>query len=154
MKTEPPNIESPYAMAPYPDNIYSTSEFGHLTIHQLHELAQHQQQQLHLQCEVLAQKRKQLNYLHYWREYKHRLSYEHGRLMHLRAKVSNWLNSFWSWRILGLGRVIPEFQFYFKKIKKGSKYCTTVDWDCIAPVTRLDWFLNTNFYLDLTVNLG
>jgi hypothetical protein len=89
MKPDYPNIESPYAMVPYPENIYSTgtSEFGHLTIQQLHELAQHQQQQLHFQCEVLAQKRKQLNYLHYWREYKHRLSYEHGRLIHLRAKV-------------------------------------------------------------------
>ncbi len=90
MKTEFPivNIESNYyAMSPYPENIYTTPEFGHMSVQQLHELAQHQQQQINFQYEVLAQKRKQLNYLHYWREYKHRLSFEYGRLLHLRAKV-------------------------------------------------------------------
>jgi hypothetical protein len=66
-----------------------TTEFGHMSVQQLHELAQHQQQQINFQYEVLAQKRKQLNYLHYWREYKHRLSFEYGRLLHLKAKVNN-----------------------------------------------------------------
>ena len=90
MKNEFPivNIEpNYYAMSPYPENIYTTPEFGHMSVQQLHELAQHQQQQINFQYEVLAQKRKQLNYLHYWREYKHRLSFEYGRLLHLRAKV-------------------------------------------------------------------
>ena len=86
--SEVPNYESAYAIAPYPETIYSNGEFGNLSAHQLFDLAQRQKHQIQYQYEVLAQKRKQLNYLHYWREYRHRLSYEYGRLMHLRAKVS------------------------------------------------------------------
>ena len=82
------NLDSSYAMAPYPDAAHPCQDLGQLSPQQLHDLAQRQQQQILYQQEVLAQKRKQLNYLHYWREYKHRLSYEYGRLMHLRAKVS------------------------------------------------------------------
>ena len=91
MRKEYSNQESNYySMTPYTENIYSGQpEFGHLNVQQLHELAQQQQQQISYQYEVLAQKRQQLNYLHYWREYKHRMAYEYGRLLHLKAKVAH-----------------------------------------------------------------
>ena len=61
-----PNYDTTYAMAPYPEPVYSSPDFGHMSAQQLHDLAQRQQQQLQYQQEILAQKRKQLNYIHYW----------------------------------------------------------------------------------------